>query len=175
MTAPQGFVASAVAAGLKPGGALDVALVARRAGAVPAAAVFTTNKVAAAPVVVSRRHIAGGVARAVVINAGNANACTGAQGIVDAETTAATLAELLGGAAERDRRLVDGRHRRAAAGRQAARGAARRRSRAVRRTAGRTLRTAIMTTDTVAKEAAVDGRCRTVARTRSAAWPRAAA
>jgi glutamate N-acetyltransferase / amino-acid N-acetyltransferase len=98
VTAPQGFVASAVAAGLKPGGALDVALVVAPAGAVPAAAVFTTNKVAAAPVVVSRRHVAGGTARAVVINAGNANACTGAQGIADTETTASTLARLLGGA-----------------------------------------------------------------------------
>ncbi len=67
------------------------------AGAIPAAAVFTTNKVAAAPVLVSRRHIARGAARAVVINAGNANACTGAQGIAAAETTASTLAGLLGG------------------------------------------------------------------------------
>ncbi len=97
VTAPQGFVASAVPAGLKPGGALDVALVASSAGAVPAAAVFTTNKVAAAPVVVSRRHIAGGVARAVLINAGNANACTGAAGVAAAEASASAVAELLDG------------------------------------------------------------------------------
>lgn len=96
VTAPRGFVASAVAAGLKTGGGLDVALVAAVDGPVPSAALFTTNKVAAAPVIVSRRHIAGGVARAVVINAGNANACTGSQGIVDAETTATSVAELLG-------------------------------------------------------------------------------
>ena len=100
VTAPQGFAAAAVAAGLKRAGALDVALVVASAGPVPAAAVFTTNKVAAAPVIVSRRHIAGGSARAVVINAGNANACTGAQGIMHAENTAASLARLLGGKAE---------------------------------------------------------------------------
>jgi glutamate N-acetyltransferase/amino-acid N-acetyltransferase len=96
VTAPLGFVAAAVAAGLKPSGALDVAIVAAVEGPVPAAAVFTTNTVAAAPVVVSRRHIAGGVCRAVVINAGNANACTGAPGILDAERTAADVAGLLG-------------------------------------------------------------------------------
>jgi len=96
VTAPQGFTASAVAAGLKKSGALDVALVASATGPIPAAAVFTTNKVAAAPVIVSRRHIAGGTARAVVINAGNANACTGTQGVADAEKVAASLAELLG-------------------------------------------------------------------------------
>jgi glutamate N-acetyltransferase/amino-acid N-acetyltransferase len=96
VTAPRGFLASAVAAGLRASGALDVALVAASQGVIPAAALFTTNRVAAAPVVVSRRHIAGGSARAVVINAGNANACTGASGIAAAEATAASVAELLG-------------------------------------------------------------------------------
>ena len=95
VTAPRGFRAAAVAAGLKPTGALDVAIVVADKTS-PSAAVFTTNKVAAAPVLVSRRHIACGLARAVVINAGNANACTGAPGERDAETTAATLAGLLG-------------------------------------------------------------------------------
>jgi len=97
VTAPQGFTAGAVAAGLKKSGALDLTIVASPSGPVPAAALFTTNKVAAAPVVVSRRHIAGGTARAVVINAGNANACTGAQGVLHAEQTADALAGLLGG------------------------------------------------------------------------------
>ena len=97
VTAAGGFSAHAVAAGLKPAGSLDVALVVAGSRAVPAAAVFTTNTVAAAPVVVSRRHAADGLARAVVINAGNANACTGAAGVRDAEATAAALAELLGG------------------------------------------------------------------------------
>ena len=96
VTAARGFTASAVAVGLKPAGSLDVALVAAGSRAVPAAAVFTTNTVAAAPVVVSRRHIADGLARAVIINAGNANACTGAAGLRDAEATAAAVGELLG-------------------------------------------------------------------------------
>jgi len=95
VTAPAGFSACGVAAGLKASGEFDVAIVVAE-HACPAAAVFTTNKVAAAPVVVSRRHMTGGSARAVVINAGNANACTGAAGERDAEATAAALAERLG-------------------------------------------------------------------------------
>ena len=95
VTAPAGFSASGISAGLKPSNALDLALVAAEASC-PAAAVFTTNTVAAAPVIVSRRHIADGVARAVVINSGNANACTGASGERDAENTAAALSDALG-------------------------------------------------------------------------------
>jgi glutamate N-acetyltransferase/amino-acid N-acetyltransferase len=95
VVAALGFLAAGVSAGLKPGGTRDLALVSAEK-AVPAAAVFTTNQVAAAPVVVSRRHIAGGIVRAVVINAGNANACTGARGESDAEATAAALADELG-------------------------------------------------------------------------------
>jgi glutamate N-acetyltransferase/amino-acid N-acetyltransferase len=95
VTAPAGFSASGAAAGLKAAGALDVALVAADTNC-PAAAVFTTNKVAAAPVLVSRQHIASGRARAVVINAGNANACTGDSGERDAEETALSLADRLG-------------------------------------------------------------------------------
>jgi glutamate N-acetyltransferase/amino-acid N-acetyltransferase len=95
VTAPAGFLAHGLAAGLKSDGSPDVALVASAAGTVPAAAVFTTNTVAAAPVIVSRRHMAEGRARAVIINAGNANACTGARGLVDAESTAARAADLL--------------------------------------------------------------------------------
>jgi glutamate N-acetyltransferase/amino-acid N-acetyltransferase len=63
--------------------------------AVPAAAVFTTNLVAAAPVLVSREHIACGTARAVITNAGNANACTGAQGLADALSMAEAVADAL--------------------------------------------------------------------------------
>ena len=95
VTAPRGFTACGVSAGLKAAGALDLALVVAD-HACAAAGVFTTNKVAAAPVVVSRRHLSGGAARAVVINAGNANACTGAAGERDAEATAEALAALLG-------------------------------------------------------------------------------
>ena len=94
VAAPRGFRASGVSAGFKPSGAPDVALVVADTTS-PAAGVFTTNKVAAAPVLVSRRHIKNGRARAVVINAGNANACTGAAGQRDAEATAEALAALL--------------------------------------------------------------------------------
>lgn len=95
VTAPRGFVAAAVAAGLKKGGRADVAILAADT-AVPAAAVFTMNLVAAAPVVVSREHIAAGLCRAVAVNAGNANACTGAQGLADARAMAAAAAGALG-------------------------------------------------------------------------------
>lgn len=95
VTAPAGFAAAAVAAGVRKSGRLDVAVIAA-AGAVPAAAVFTTNKVAAAPVIVSREHVADGMCRAVVVNAGNANACTGPRGLADARTMADTVARTLG-------------------------------------------------------------------------------
>jgi len=95
VTAPKGFVAAGVAAGLKKSGRPDVALLAA-SHPVPAAAVFTTNLVAAAPVVVSREHIALGRIRAVVTNAGNANACTGARGLADARSMAAEAAGALG-------------------------------------------------------------------------------
>lgn len=83
VTAPPGFVAAAGAAGLKAGGAADVAVVATADGrAVPAAGVFTTNRAAAAPVQVSREHLraTGGHAAGVVLTAGNANAATGPAG-----------------------------------------------------------------------------------------------
>jgi glutamate N-acetyltransferase/amino-acid N-acetyltransferase len=94
VTAAKGFVANGVACGIKESGALDLALVATADGvAVPAAAVFTQNLVVAAPVTVSRRHLSttGGLAAGVILNSGNANACTGEQGEADA-TAMATLA-----------------------------------------------------------------------------------
>lgn len=95
VVAARGFTAAGVACGLKPDGNRDVALVAADDVA-PAAAVFTTNTVAAAPVRVSRDHASSGTARAVVINAGNANACTGAEGDTAAREMASATAELLG-------------------------------------------------------------------------------
>ena len=89
ITTPQGFVAAGLASGIKVSGALDLALVAADGGvAVPTAATFTSNRAAAAPVQVSRAHLAasGGVAAGVVVNSGNANAATGARGRVDAVT-----------------------------------------------------------------------------------------
>ncbi len=88
ITTPAGFVAAGVASGIKAPGALDLALVASDDGrAVPAAATFTSNRAAAAPVQVSRAHLeaTGGRAAAVVVNSGNANAATGRSGRLAAE------------------------------------------------------------------------------------------
>lgn len=91
----EGFKASATIAGLKKGNALDVGLIFSETEAA-AAGVFTTNKVRAAPVILSERHLEKGKARAIIVNAGNANACTGARGLDDALTTAELVAEALG-------------------------------------------------------------------------------
>ncbi len=99
VTAPSGFRAGAVAAGIKKAGKLDVALLVAES-AVPAAAVYTTNTIAAAPVVVSRAHTANGHIRAVVINSGNANACTGVSGRADARAMASAVGDAIGCAAE---------------------------------------------------------------------------
>jgi glutamate N-acetyltransferase / amino-acid N-acetyltransferase len=93
ITAPRGFRAAAVAAGIKPEG-LDLALLAADRTCA-AAAVFTTNRATAAPVIVSREHLSGGQARAVVVNAGCANAATGAQGLADAREMAAAAARAI--------------------------------------------------------------------------------
>jgi glutamate N-acetyltransferase/amino-acid N-acetyltransferase len=94
VAAPLGFRAAAVACGIKPDG-LDLALlVADRECS--AAGVFTTNLAQAAPVLVSREHVAAGRARAIVVNAGCANAGTGAAGLADARETAALAAEAVG-------------------------------------------------------------------------------
>lgn len=95
VTAAQGFVAGGVACGIKEGGNLDLALVAAEFP-VPAAGVFTRNLAAAPPVIVSRRHVAGGRIRAVVISSGCANAATGEAGREAAEATAREVATRLG-------------------------------------------------------------------------------
>lgn len=94
ITAPKGFTAAGVKAGIKKSGREDVAII---YSAVPAAAaaVFTTNAMAAAPVIVSRENIAGGVLSAIVINSGCANACTGEIGMKDARSMAELTAKLL--------------------------------------------------------------------------------
>jgi glutamate N-acetyltransferase/amino-acid N-acetyltransferase len=94
VAAPVGFRAAAVACGIKPDG-LDLALLAAD-GECSAAGVFTTNLAQAAPVLVSRAHVASGRARAIVVNAGCANAGTGAAGLADARETAALAAEAVG-------------------------------------------------------------------------------
>ena len=92
VTAPAGFSASGVACGIKASGDLDLSLVATTDGQpVAAAAVFTQNKMTAAPVVTTNAHLTltGGRAAAVVLNSGCANAATGAAGLADAEAMCA--------------------------------------------------------------------------------------
>jgi glutamate N-acetyltransferase/amino-acid N-acetyltransferase len=99
LASPRGFRASAVAAGLrKAGGGLDLALIFSDSRETTAAGMFTTNRVAAAPVVLSRRNLKAsrGRARAVVVNSGSANACTGRAGLEAAQATARAAAKLLG-------------------------------------------------------------------------------
>src|SRR3977135_1713449 len=83
VTSAQGFRAGALAAGIKASGKPDLGIWAADVECV-AAATFTPNKFPAAPVVLSRERVSRGVARAVVFNAGNANACNGPQGLDDA-------------------------------------------------------------------------------------------
>ena len=101
ITAPRGFQAAGVACGIKASGALDLALIASETVA-SAAAVFTTNKAVAAPVVISREHLAAtrGQSRAVVCNSGCANACTGDAGTHVARLMTAEVARALGCEAE---------------------------------------------------------------------------
>lgn len=95
IVAPKGFSFKAVSAAIKKPGRLDVAVIfSDRPTA--AAAVFTTNKVKAAPVLDGIKKIRSGAARAIVVNSGNANACTGSQGIADVKAAAETAAEALG-------------------------------------------------------------------------------
>jgi glutamate N-acetyltransferase / amino-acid N-acetyltransferase len=155
VTTPQGFRAAGATAGLKPSGNPDVALVVNDGPAHAAAGVFTRNKVQAAPVLWSRQVLTAGRLRAVVLNSGGANACTGPQGFQTAHATAEKAAELLGcGPVEvavcstgiigdqlpRDVLLAGVEAAVKALGDDAA--------------SGRAAATAIMTTDTVAKEAA---------------------
>ncbi|MEX5720366.1 bifunctional glutamate N-acetyltransferase/amino-acid acetyltransferase ArgJ [Geodermatophilus maliterrae] len=96
VTAPKGFSAAGVAAGLKSSGAPDVAVVLNHGPDDTAAAVFTTNRFPAAPVLWSRQVLAGERARAVVLNSGGANACTGPEGFQDTHATAEHAAAELG-------------------------------------------------------------------------------
>jgi glutamate N-acetyltransferase/amino-acid N-acetyltransferase len=98
ITAPAGFVATGLACGIKASGASDLAVVATDDHRpVAAAAVFTSNRMTAAPVLVSRAHLAssGGRAAAVVVNSGNANAATGDEGVEHAERMCAATAAAL--------------------------------------------------------------------------------
>jgi len=96
VTAPLGFRAAGVAAGLKQSGQPDVAVVLNDGPSRSAAAVFTTNRVEAAPVTWTRQVVKGGRVRAVVLNSGGANACTGPAGFQDTHATAEHLAAAIG-------------------------------------------------------------------------------
>lgn len=97
ITAPRGFLAAGLHAGIKKPSILDLALVASEQPG-PVAGLFTTNQVAAAPVVLDRQHLkqGQGIGRAFIVNSGNANACTGAQGLADAKEMAKLTAQSLG-------------------------------------------------------------------------------
>ena len=95
MKLPQGFRSASIAAGLKSTGALDLTLIENQGPKFNAAAVFTSNKVVAAPVIWSRQVAKGEIVRAVVLNSGGANACTGPQGFADTHKTAEHVGQLL--------------------------------------------------------------------------------
>ncbi|MCS6813933.1 MAG: bifunctional ornithine acetyltransferase/N-acetylglutamate synthase [Cyanobacteria bacterium] len=100
VTAPKGYQASGITAGLKPSGSPDLALIVSEVEAI-AAGVFTTNQVCAAPVIYCRQRLqAKASARAILVNSGQANAATGSEGLADAQTSANLLAQALGIAAE---------------------------------------------------------------------------
>jgi glutamate N-acetyltransferase/amino-acid N-acetyltransferase len=156
VTAPAGFRAAGVTAGLKASGKPDLALVVNDGPLQVAAGVFTSNRVVAAPVVWSRQAVSDGVATAVVLNSGGANACTGPEGFLDTHRTAEHVAEVLGTSAGDvlvcstgligERLPMD----LLLPGVSAAAGA-------LSTASGPDAATAIMTTDTVAKTAAVVG------------------
>jgi glutamate N-acetyltransferase / amino-acid N-acetyltransferase len=95
MKLPQGFKSASIAAGLKSTGALDLTLIQNQGPLFIGAAVFTSNKVVAAPVIWSRQVAKGGIVRAAVLNSGGANACTGPQGFADTHKTAEHVGSLL--------------------------------------------------------------------------------
>ena len=95
MSLPKGFVSGAVAAGLKSSGALDLTIIQNLGPSNFATAVFTSNKVVAAPVIWSRQVLTGSAVSAVILNSGGANACTGAQGFADTHKSAELVAKKL--------------------------------------------------------------------------------
>ena len=92
VTAPQGFEAAGIHCGIKKPGILDLALLVSRVTG-PIAGVFTKNRVVAAPVILDRRHLRQHRGRAIIVNSGNANACTGTQGLIAAKAMASAVAQ----------------------------------------------------------------------------------
>jgi glutamate N-acetyltransferase/amino-acid N-acetyltransferase len=95
VSAASGFLAYGLSAGLKSSGSKDLALVVNTGPDYAAAGVFTTNRVKAAPVVWSEQVLTDGQLRAVILNSGGANACTGPEGFADTHQTAELLADAL--------------------------------------------------------------------------------
>ncbi len=96
VTAPAGFTAAGVTAGLKASGRPDLALVVNTGPQFTAAGVFTSNRIKAAPVLWSQQVLADAALRAVILNSGGANACTGPEGFADTHRTAELVADGLG-------------------------------------------------------------------------------
>ena len=95
VTVPLGFRAAGIAAGIKESGGADLAVVINDGPSDAAAGVFTANRVKAAPVLWTQQAVSGGRLRAVVLNSGGANACTGPGGFADTHHTAERLAAAL--------------------------------------------------------------------------------
>ena len=95
VTFPKGFTASGVAAGLKKAGKKDVAVVVNDGPNYDAAAVFTKNKVKAAPVIWTQEVIKNKKLKAILLNSGGANACTGPEGFADTHKSAEHMAQKL--------------------------------------------------------------------------------
>jgi glutamate N-acetyltransferase/amino-acid N-acetyltransferase len=166
ITVVPGFHASGVACGIKKDGGLDLALISADSPCV-AAAVFTTNRVRAAPVLYDTKIInAGQPIRAVVINSGNANACTGNQGLDDTHQMAEQVGKALGVSADQVLVMSTGVIGQTLPMDKVATGIAEA-SQALAVDGGHAAARAIMTTDTVPKEAAaqvsIDGKTVTIA------------
>lgn len=156
VTAPHGFLAAGLHAGIKKPSILDLALVVSEQPG-PVAGLFTRNQVAAAPVLLDRLHLKEGLGRAFLINSGNANACTGAQGLSDAKEMATLAAHCLGVPVRSifvGSTGVIGQFLPMAAVREGVPRLVRR----LRRTGGREAATAILTTDLKVKEVALQAR-----------------
>lgn len=95
ITAPKGFLASGIHAGIKASPHLDLALILSECEG-PIAGVFTKSTLPAAPVILDKKKLKARIGQAIIINSGNANACTGAQGLLDAHAMSAATAQVLG-------------------------------------------------------------------------------
>jgi glutamate N-acetyltransferase/amino-acid N-acetyltransferase len=151
ITSPKGFSAGAAHAGIKKEESADLAILASE---VPcdAAGLFTSNRIKAAPVVLCQQRLPGGKVSGVVINSGCANACTGEQGLADAEEMAGLAAGIIGTSPEQVLAASTGVIGQALPMRRLRKGI---KQITLTRDGGHALAEAIMTTDTVPKEAAV--------------------